>query len=217
MSADWASSPSDEELEELDQFLRRHAREDDLLLDGVHGLLTALAIGPVAATPDEWLPEVLHDPFADADEGQRILDLLALLNDAILPELGTGTYEPILGELDEDSGFGFSARGWCEGFSRGIDLRAGAWEGRLGPESELMQLLGPILALAIDDGVFESSADFVPLSEEDYDDCLAEIPRAVAAVADYWRARPLDEAERSRASDGHHVSPPRRRGGQWVH
>lgn len=218
MAADWVSPPSDGELEELDRFLRSHAQEEDLLLDGVHGFLTALAIGPVPAKPDEWLPEILHEPFTDAAEGERVLTLLARLNDAIAPELETGTYEPILGELDTDDGHpAFTARGWCEGFSRGIDLRAPSWEGRLGQDSDLMELLGPIIALAIDDGVFESDAEFVPLGEDDYDECLAQIPQAVGAVADYWREHPLSDEERAAPATEGTLTPPRRRGGRWVH
>jgi uncharacterized protein len=208
-------SPSDNELEELDRFLRAHAGDEDMLLDGVHGFLTALAIGPVPAKPEEWLPEILHEPFADADEGERVLTLLARLNDAITPELETGSYEPILGELEvEDGPPAFTARGWCEGFSRGIDLRAPSWEGRLGQDSELMELLSPIIALAIDDGVFESDADFAPLGDEDYDECLAQIPNAVGAVAEYWRSHPL-AADETPGEGG--ALPPRRRGGRWVH
>ena len=218
MAADWTTSPTDGELEELDRFLRAHGSDEDLLLDGVHGFLTALAIGPTPAKPDEWLPEILHEPFADSDEGERVLTLLARLNDAIAPELETGTYEPILGELDTDDGHpAFTARGWCEGFSRGIDLRAPSWEGRLGHDSELMELLGPIIALAIDDGVFESDGDFAPLGEEDYDECLAQIPQAVGAVAEYWREHPLKPEERSAPAGETIVTPPRRRGGRWVH
>lgn len=218
MAADWPSSPSDVELEELDRFLRTHAKEEDLLLDGVHGFLTALAIGPSPAKPDEWLPEILHEPFADPAEGERVLTLLARLNDAIAPELETGTYEPILGELEAEDGHpAFTARGWCEGFSRGIDLRAPSWEGRLGNDSELMELLGPIIALAIDDGVFESDAEFAPLGDDDYDECLAQIPQAVGAVADYWREHPLSAEEQAPTGDEGPLTPPRRRGGRWVH
>lgn len=218
MLTDWPVPPSDSELEELDRFLRERARDEDLLLDGVHGLLTALAIGPVAAIPDNWLPEVLHTPFADPAQGERVLTLLARLNDAITPELETGTYEPILGELDAEEGPPvFTARGWCEGFSRGIDINAPAWEARLGEDSELMQLLGPIIALAIDDGVFDSQGDFEPLDDADYEECLAQIPQAVAAVADYWHENPLSPEERSAAASGEASAPPRRRGGQWVH
>jgi len=217
MAADWMVSPSDNELEELDQFLRARAGDEDMLLDGVHGFLTALAIGPAPAKPEEWLPEILHEPFADSSEGERVLTLLARLNDAIAPELETGSYEPILGELDIEEGPpAFTARGWCEGFSRGIDLRAPSWEGRLGHDSDLMELLSPIIALAIDDGVFESDAEFAPLGDEEYDECLAQIPNAVGAVAEYWRTHPLAADERpSPPEDG--VLPPRRRGGRWVH
>lgn len=216
MAADWMVSPSDSELEELDQFLRARAGDEDMLLDGVHGFLTALAIGPAPAKPEEWLPEILHEPFADPDEGERVLTLLARLNDAIAPELETGSYEPILGELDVEDGAppAFTARGWCEGFSRGIDLRAPSWESRLGHDSDLMELLSPIIALAIDDGVFESDAEFAPLGDEDYDECLAQIPDAVGAVAEYWRAHPLEERDRAHGDD---AATPRRRGGRWVH
>lgn len=216
--ADSTASPSDNELEELDRFLRARGSDEDLLLDGVHGFLTALAIGPTPAKPDEWLPEILHEPFADQGEGERVLSLLARLNDAIAPELETGTYEPILGELETDDGHpAFTARGWCEGFSRGIDLRAPVWEGRLGHDSELMELLGPIIALAIDDGVFESDAEFAPLDDEDYDECLAQIPDAVGAVAEYWREHPLRAEEQPAVIEAATGAPPRRRGGRWVH
>ena len=217
MASDWMVSPSDSELEELDQFLRARAGDEDMLLDGVHGFLTALAIGPVPAKPEEWLPEILHEPFIDAGEGERVLTLLARLNDAIAPELETGSYEPILGELDvEEETPAFTARGWCEGFSRGIDLRAPSWEGRLGHDSDLMELLSPIIALAVDDGVFESDADFAPLGDEEYDECLAQIPNAVGAVAEYWRTHPLAADERPSPPEEGSV-PPRRRGGRWVH
>src|ERR1700746_3544391 len=136
----WPSTLDDRELEELDQFLRAHAGEDALLLDGVHGLLSAINIGPDRATPDEWLPEVLHDAFADEDEGRRILELLARLSESIEYELETDAYEPILGEIDLDDGdTTLSAQGWCEGFSRGVDLRARLWESRLGADSRLTE------------------------------------------------------------------------------
>jgi uncharacterized protein len=218
MANDWLTSPSDTDLEELDQYLRAHASDEDMLLDGVHGFLTALAIGPEPAKPEEWLPEILHAPFVDPEQGQRVLSLLAQLNDTIAPELETGTYEPILGEIDVSDGPpAFTARGWCEGFSRGIDLRAPVWEGRLGHDSELMELLGPIIALAIDDGVFESDAEFAPLGDDDYDECLAQIPAAVGAVAEYWRDHPLSADEQVAVPVDGAVSPPRRRGGRWVH
>ena len=216
--SEWPSSLADSELEELDQYLRAHNGDDRLLLDGVHGFLTSLAIGPSPATPEEWLPEVLHEPFVDFEEGQRILTLLARLNDSVSLEIETGAYEPILGEIDTDDGrTAFTSRGWCEGFSRGIDLRAAAWESRLGEDSDLMQFLGPIIALSIEDEVFDSDAEFAALSEEEYDECLARIPESIDAVAVYWRENPATEDEFVRQLEGEPARPPRRRGGRWVH
>src|SRR4029077_5425295 len=141
--------------------------------------------------------------------------LLARLNDAISPELETGVYEPILGEIDADDGStAFTARGSCEGFSRVMDLRAPVWEGRLGQDSKLMELLGPIIALAIDDGVFESDAEFAPLGDEDYDECLAQIPHAVGAIAEYWGENPPTRKEQEQHASLEPQRRTRRSGGR---
>ena len=216
---DWPEILDDVELEELDQFLRAHAGEDALLLDGVHGMLSAIAIGPERAAPEEWLPEVLHDAFANDDEGKRILELLARLHESVELEIEADGYEPILGEIELDDGdAALSAQGWCEGFSRGVDLRARLWEARLGADSQLTELLGPIMALAVEEGVFATDADFAPLSEQEYDECLAQLPAAVAAVAHYWRELPPTPEELAgRAVAGDDGNLRRRRGGRWVH
>jgi uncharacterized protein len=216
----WPAALDEADLEALDHFLRAHAGEDDLLLDGVHGLLTAIGIGPQPAAPDEWLPEILHEPFADEDEGRRILALLARLNESVELELESDSYEPILGEVELDDGdTALSAHGWCEGFSRGVDLRARVWESRLGADSQLTELLGPIMALAVEEGVFATDADFAPLSEQEYDDCLNQLPHAVGAVARYWRESPptAEELAASAEPAAEGAGPRRRRGGRWVH
>lgn len=226
---DWPTSLNDNELDELDRFLRARASDDDLLLDGVHGLLTALAVGPTPAVPDEWLPEVLHAPFADPDEGNRVLGLLAKLNDSIPAELDLDAYEPILGEVGDDAavdeaavavdaGPVLTAAGWCEGFSRGIDLRASLWENRLAEDPQLMELLGPIMALAVDEGVLAADTEFEKLSDDEYDECLAQISNALGAVAHYWRVHAPSESERRTAALPRAENvPPRRRSGHWLH
>lgn len=216
---DWEPTLEDGELEELDQFLRAHAGEEALLLDGVHGLLSAVNIGPERAPPEEWLPEVLHDPFDDADEGRRILELLARLSESIGYELETEQYEPILGEIElDDGGAALSAQGWCEGFSRGVDLRARLWEARLGVDSRLTELLSPIMALAVQEGVFQTDAEIEPLTEAEYDECLAQLPMAIEAVAHYWSELPPTPAELARRAEPvDSASTPRKRGGHWLH
>ena len=220
---EWPSSLGDNELEELDRYLRAHGGDSDLLLDGVHGLLSALAVGPLPVLPDEWLPEVLHDPFADEKEGNRVLALLAKLNDSIVAELDVEAYEPILGEIELETGPMLSAAGWCEGFSRGIDLRASLWESRLSEDPQLMELLGPVMALAVDEGILSADTDFEKLSEDEYDECLAQVPAVLGAVNQYWQGKPATEAEvqamvlqhPDEAEDA--TALPRQRSGHWVH
>ena len=221
--SEWPSSLDDNELDELDRYLRAHTSEGDLLLDGVHGLLSALVVGPLLVLPDEWLHEVLHEPFEDEDEGNRVLALLAKLNDSISAELDVEAYEPILGEVaTEETGPMLSAAGWCEGFSRGIDLRAALWENRLSEDPELMELLGPVMALAVDEGVLSAEAEFEKLNDDEYDECLAQLPSVLHAVNQYWQAKPVTEAEvetmvLQQGSDQDDEAPPRQRSGHWVH
>ena len=218
---DWPSSLDDNELDELDRYLRAHTGDGHLLLDGVHGLLSALAVGPLTVLPDEWLPEVLHEPFGDEDEGNRVLALLAKLNDSISAELDVDAYEPILGEIDTKTGPILSAAGWCEGFSRGIDLRAGLWEKRLADDPQLMELLGPVMALAVDEGVLSADAEFEKLSDDEYDECLSQVPAVLGAVSHYWLEHPATESEVEAMvepeSKDDPQGPPRQRSGHWVH
>ncbi|TBR35904.1 MULTISPECIES: YecA family protein [Dyella] len=221
---DWPSSLSDAELDELDKYLRARANDGDLLLDGVHGMLSALAVGPLQVLPDEWLPEVLHEPFTDEDEGNRVLALLAKLNDSIVAELEVDAYEPILGEIDTETGPMLSAAGWCEGFSRAIDLRAMLWEKRLADDTQLMEMLGPVMALAVDEGILNAETEFEKLTDEEYDECLAQVPAVLATVSNYWHEHPVTEEElKALAEDGgkapetEAVHPPRFRSGHWLH
>jgi len=220
---EWPTSLDETELQELDRYLRRHPAKDALLLDGVHGLLSALAVGPLPVLPDEWLPEVLHEPFADEREGNRVLALLAKLNDSISAELDVDAYEPIVGEVELAAGLAVSAAGWCEGFSRGIDLRADLWEARLAEDPDLMELLGPVMALAVDEGILRAEVQFEKLGEDEYDDCLAQVPAVLMAVNRYWEAKPVtaDEirtsAPGSDQEDAMALRRPRHRAGHWVH
>jgi len=226
-TGDWPRMLADAELDELDRFLRARADDNSLLLDGVHGLLTALAIGPTAIAPDEWLPQVLSEPFTDPDEGERVLALLAQLNDSIPVELSVDAYQPILGELDPSQVMVagsdpdmpvLTAAGWCEGFSRGIDLCAAMWEKRLDEDPQLMEMLGPIMALALDEGVLATDAEIEHLSEDEYDQCLAQVPQVLGAVADYWRMRAPSDTERVAAVRNRRADAvPRSADGHWLH
>ncbi len=213
-------SLTDTELDELDHFLREQMVENDqeaLLLDGVHGLLTALAVGPQPAQPDEWLPEVLHQPFMDATQGRHILGLLARLNDSICSELDADCYEPILGEMQDEQGqAGISTAGWCSGFAQGMDLRSNIWELRLDEDIQLVELLAPVMELAAQDGALGDNEVIDLMSEQEYGTRLAELPEIVDAMAQYWRVRPPLGREQQSVSKDAAVAY-QRRSGHSVH
>ena len=218
----WPSMLGDKELDELDRLLRARGGDHALLLDGIHGFLTALAVGPVDVSPEEWLPKILEsDPPHDRSTS-RILDLLARLSAAIPVEISLDAYQPILGELDPAFVMGnpdepqLSAAGWCEGFSRGVDLYAPLWEQRFIKDPKLMQILSPIVALAVDEGVLAGDMEIEKLTDDEYDECLLRMPQVLSAVANYWRTRAPSETEYRRAVSTSRPVP-KSRNGHWLH
>ncbi|MCC6560137.1 MAG: YecA family protein [Xanthomonadales bacterium] len=209
------------ELDELHDFLVAHPGPAGLMLDGVHGLLSAVVAGPEPVLASEWLPQVVDEEsgFTDADQANRILSLIVRLYNSVVQELEAFTYEPIFGEYEEeDGGAELAAVGWCEGFSVGIDLRSEVWETRMAADPRLMDLLDPIIRISADEGLFESDTteQLAPLDDEEREQLLRAIGGAVADLQQYWREQPPlpDEAN---AADAPPPPLPRRRAGRWVH
>jgi uncharacterized protein len=226
MSEDLSQALEDADLDELHELLLARADSDGLMLDGVHGLVSALAVGPELVPPDEWMPLVLGEdqPFATLADAQRLLNLVARLYNGVVADLEAAEYEPILGEVDADAAANtttLTARGWCEGFNLGVDLRGPLWEARMQHDPRLLELLGPVLQLAADEGVFANAEgeEPEPLSAADYDAALRALPKAVADVQQYWREQPptADEREAAALPESDPSQPPRRRGGHWLH
>ncbi len=215
----------EDELDALGERLAERAGEDGLLLDGVHGLLTAVSIGPGEVGPQQWLSAVLdsEEPFSDEAEARQTITLLLRFHQAVLRELESFEYEPILGHVEEEDGSPHvSAAGWCEGFSAGVDLGGVAWEQRMQADPQLLELLGPIVQLAADEDLFDlgDGVAVAPLSETEYESALDGIAAAVLDVQQYWREHPASAEESGPDAPGDKDSErvvPRRRGGRWVH
>ncbi len=209
------------ELDELHEFLGRRAEAGGLMLDAVHGLLTAVVIGPDPISASEWLGHVIDQEqgFESEEEANRILALLIRLYNSVVQELDALSYQPIFGEVEiaDSEDTELSARGWCEGFSIGVDLRSALWEGRMQQDSELLELLNPVIALAADEDVFEAieGESIEPLSDEDFETALNEVAGAVADVQQYWRNKPPEISEGLGGPGRRPVL--RKRGGHWLH
>jgi uncharacterized protein len=128
---------SDEELEELDQFLLYGVDKDEAMtLDTLDGYLHAIAIGPQTIMPNQWLPKVwgegsaMMPPTDSIDQLNHIMGLVMRLYNSIIhgfenkPPLVApywDTYEYDIGEFEE-------ADGWAYGFTEGVALYRAAWK-----------------------------------------------------------------------------------------
>ena len=128
---------SDEELEELDQFLLYGVDNDEAMtLDTLDGYLHAIAIGPQTIMPSQWLPKIwgedsaIMPPMDSLDQLNHIVGLVMRHFNSIINGFGLkppfvapywDTYEYDIGEFEE-------ADGWAHGFTVGVALNRAAWQ-----------------------------------------------------------------------------------------
>ncbi len=189
----------EQDFEEMDQLLDALGAEDGLHLDGAQGVLTALAVGPRPVGPETWLPVILGgEPVgAPGPDLQRLLQLLLRLEASIISGLENYVYDSIFAEEVQPGGeHVVDAGGWCGGFSLGVDLNAEIWELRMQEDRALIEILAPIVALGVDDGVFADirSAELPALSEGEREALVQQLPSLLIDVRQYWQEHPPEDA-----------------------
>lgn len=175
---------SEADLDELEGFLDSDSVPARALsLEGLHGLLTALAIGPAHVGVNEWIERVWGEDeepqFASAAQAERVRELMVALGADIERSLDEGEeFAPVIyltqdGSFEESTGFE-----WAGGFLEGVAMREEAWRPLLEDE-ELAQMLAPVLAAA------DEQAE-----PEDREAAFGDIPSCVYDLRDFWHARP---------------------------
>jgi uncharacterized protein len=184
---------SEEEIEELDQFLIERLDEDAdtegkdegvLDISELDGLFTAIISGPVVIPPSRWLPVVWGDFEPVWDDATDLGDILSLMirhmNSiaAILTEQPED-FEPIFFERKvEDKSYTIVDE-WCHGYMQGVALAAEQWNIA---GQEMINLLTPIMA-------FTSKAGWEmldKLSHEEIDFFQQDITPNVRKIHAYW-------------------------------
>jgi uncharacterized protein len=149
---------SDKEFDELDKFLLSDRSSDDAMtMDTLHGFLTAIAIGPEAIMPTEWLPKVWGEDgtsepvWKNAKEADRIFELIMrFMNEvAVTFEVAPKEFEPLFVEHEHEGQTLIDAEAWCWGFWEGMELRPGSWEPIF--SSDIAPLMRPIYLLGADE------------------------------------------------------------------
>ena len=130
---------SDEEIEELEQFLlSEFVSEETMLLDMLDGYLTAIVIGPTTILPSEWLPRIWGPSEDDAPEyesveqAQRILELIMRHMNGIVWTLqdNPDAFDPLLNSMTYagDPREYLDGEMWAHGFMDGIELCREDWQ-----------------------------------------------------------------------------------------
>jgi uncharacterized protein len=135
----------DYDIEALEEYLLSPDLPDEaLLLSGLDGYLTAIAVSPQPIPSEEWLPEIWDGampPLAVRTETDWVVDAIKAHYAAIRrvlaeqPEL----LDPI---FEQDTDGAPMPETWAEGFMRGVQLRRQDWKPLF--ETEGWRLLGPI-------------------------------------------------------------------------
>jgi uncharacterized protein len=192
--ADLAIPLSEEEFDELDEFLISDLTSDETLtIEGLDGYLTAMAIGPTTVPPSFWLPGVWGPSendtpaFETMDQAQHILGLILRNMNGIITclEDDPDAFEPVFGFVNlDDRGTEFiDGEAWAVGFMQGLMLVRADWQALFDSEQG-RQWLTPIRLMG--------ARDLTPEEEEligtpEQDEALTkQIPASIAAIYRFW-------------------------------
>jgi uncharacterized protein len=160
--------------------------DDVMTLPMLDGFLAALAIGPEAIDPSEWMPVIWNGAetrFADDAQAQAVVRAIAARMTDITEGLADETYGPLIEVGDNDKPL---PQSWVDGFMTGASLRQEIWT-TLFESEEDDTIAYPILALCDD----EEGKPLFDLSARDRKFLLENAPEliagAVADIADYWK------------------------------
>jgi uncharacterized protein len=158
-----------------------------MMLSGIDGFITGVAIGPEPIPPEEWLPVIWggQEPaFADEAEARAVFGALIRRHGAIVNQVNEDRYRAITWF---DTKARRLVRPWADGFMEAMTLRAAQWS-ELVLSEEHVSLILPIMALA-SEGV-ELRREVPKRERREFLTGAADaLPSATLAIAKYWQGR----------------------------
>ncbi len=177
----------------LDRFGEEGAAYDEEKDEGILGIseldgfMTAVASGPLALQPSEWLPAVWGDyepEWSDPEHFEHIFTLMMRHMNGITEALRDTEYlfEPIFLEREEGGVQQLVVDDWCDGYMRGVALAGREWQSG---GDELLDLLRPILLFATEDG----AQVLAQMDDDERTAAQSLIPDVVQRIQAFWLAR----------------------------
>ena len=186
---------SDEELDELSQFLSAEDMpEDGMDIAMLDGFLTGIVIGPNTLLPNQWLPAIWDatddNPMSwkSAEQMQHIIGLIMrMYNDRVhdLHEDITD-YDPLIYQSEHDGKAVPILDEWCMGFVRAIQLDPDGWQPLIDADAgdEGGGLLTPMLLYGTEEG-WDQLKDNELLAER-HQVFADAIGPCVIGIRDFW-------------------------------
>jgi len=182
---------TDDEFGELDDLLLSDdLSEECMLAVTLEGFLTAIAIGPVTVTPEQWLPRVFggdpEDPMPEISSMKiftRVVSLVMRLYNSVIMifEIAPDKFSPTFYIREVEGKTYTIVDEWCSGFLQGIALTGDAWQPLL---DERPGILRPFQLFATPEGWAELDAaeDEAALHAQ----WSSKIEPTVHAIHAYW-------------------------------
>ena len=183
----------DEELDELEHFLLSDAVSDEAMsLDMLDGFLTALVVGPINMSMNDWLHRVWggrENPpqFETMDQAQRIIGFIMRHMNGIIWSLqhDPDTFAPMLNtrRVIDDPREYIDGEMWSYGFMEGVELCRKDWQ-PLFDDPAVYGTLRPIYLLGADQVTpAEEALTKTPAQREELSQ---QITAGVAKIYRYW-------------------------------
>ena len=137
------------QLHELENLLSEMPGDEVYNLEQVHGMLTAIVIGPDLIMPSEWLPYVFNrkgemPEFDSMEQVDKLMPLLMEMHNFIINKLNTKKFLPLMGHQVTDEEKKSDPLPWCKGFLGGACFWGEEWLQEEDDDSELLQLITPV-------------------------------------------------------------------------
>lgn len=185
---------SDEEFDELEQFLMSDATSDEvMLLDMLDGYLTAIVVSPRTLPMSQrlhrvWGPDEEDAPaFETLDDARHIMGLILRHYNAIIHSLQDDPeqFEPVLNTMSypDDPKEYLDGEMWAYGFMQGVGLCRGDWQ-PLFDDPQGVEWLRPLRLLGADD--LEPAEEKLTRWPAQRDELAQQISGAVAAIYRFW-------------------------------
>jgi len=179
---------SDEELDDLGEFLMSDATNDEAMdISMLDGFLTALSVGPNNLPPSRWMPVIWGGAMTwDSEEvARRMMSLVFRHANDIIFTLRSypGDFEPLLYERDHEGEKIPIIDEWCTGFIKGMALDEESWR-PLMESDEGNDMLFVIMLYGTEAGWEQLRDD--PSLESRHDEFAASLGDSVMAIMDWW-------------------------------